>query len=48
MRVRAEEVFGDLWMPDPACYLTDKEIGKEVTQQVEAMEDDVLLSEQAA
>jgi 12,18-didecarboxysiroheme deacetylase len=24
-RVRAE-ALGDLWMPDPACYLTDKEI----------------------
>jgi len=28
--------------------LTNKEIGKEVMEQVEAMEDDVLLSEQAA
>jgi len=26
-RVRAEAVNGDLWAPDPACYLTDKEIG---------------------
>lgn len=26
-RVRAEAVFGDLWAPDPACYLTDSEIG---------------------
>ncbi|MBW1615106.1 MAG: 12,18-didecarboxysiroheme deacetylase [Deltaproteobacteria bacterium] len=26
-RVRAEAVTGDLWSPDPACYLTDKEIG---------------------
>ena len=26
-RVRAEAVYGDLWRPDPACYLTDKEIG---------------------
>lgn len=25
-RARAEAVFGDLWMEDPACYLTDKEI----------------------
>ena len=48
LRVRAEEIFGDPWMPDPACYLTDKEISKEVMEQVEAMEDDVLLSEQAA
>lgn len=26
-RVRAEAVFGDVWAPDPACYLTDGEIG---------------------
>jgi 12,18-didecarboxysiroheme deacetylase len=26
-RVRAEAVTGDLWTPDPACYLTDEEIG---------------------
>jgi len=26
-RVRAEAVRGDLWAPDPACYLTDEEIG---------------------
>jgi radical SAM protein with 4Fe4S-binding SPASM domain len=48
LRVRADECFGDPWMPDPACYLTNEEIGKEVTEQVEAMEYDVLLSEQAA
>jgi 12,18-didecarboxysiroheme deacetylase len=27
-RVRAEAVKGDLWAPDPACYLTDEEIGR--------------------
>ncbi|SMC24867.1 12,18-didecarboxysiroheme deacetylase [Desulfacinum hydrothermale DSM 13146] len=26
-RVRAEAATGDLWAPDPACYLTDSEIG---------------------
>jgi 12,18-didecarboxysiroheme deacetylase len=26
-RVRAEAASGDLWAPDPACYLTDAEIG---------------------
>ncbi len=26
-RVRAEAATGDLWAPDPACYLTDAEIG---------------------
>ncbi len=27
LRVRAEAVFGDAWAEDPACYLTDEEIG---------------------
>lgn len=27
LRVRAEAVFGDLWAEDPACYLTDEEVG---------------------
>jgi radical SAM protein with 4Fe4S-binding SPASM domain len=27
LRVRAEAVYGDYWAPDPACYLTDEEIG---------------------
>ena len=48
LRVRAQEFFGDPWMSDPACYLTEEEIGKEVMEQVAAMEDDVLLSGQAA
>ncbi|MDH3344076.1 MAG: 12,18-didecarboxysiroheme deacetylase [Desulfobacteraceae bacterium] len=26
-RVRSEAVTGDVWAPDPACYLTDEEIG---------------------
>lgn len=26
-RVRAEAVHSDIWAPDPACYLTDEEIG---------------------
>ncbi len=26
-RVRAEAMTGDVWAPDPACYLTDAEIG---------------------
>jgi 12,18-didecarboxysiroheme deacetylase len=28
-RVRAEAATGDVWAPDPACYLTDKEISKD-------------------
>ncbi len=27
LRVRADLVYGDPWAPDPACYLTDAEIG---------------------
>ena len=27
LRARAEAVFNDMWMEDPACYLTDEEIG---------------------
>ena len=27
-RARAEAVTGDIWAPDPACYLTNKEIAK--------------------
>ncbi len=26
-RARAEAAYGDIWAPDPACYLTDEEIG---------------------
>ncbi len=29
-RVRAEAVTGDVWAPDPACYLTDEEISQTV------------------
>ncbi|MBM4462062.1 MAG: radical SAM protein [Chloroflexi bacterium] len=29
LRVRSEAVFGDVWAEDPACYLTDGEIGIE-------------------
>lgn len=29
-RVRAEAITGDLWAPDPACYLTDEEIGVKI------------------
>ncbi len=28
-RARAEAYYGDVWAPDPACYLTDEEIGLE-------------------
>ncbi len=26
LRVRAEAIHGDVWAPDPACYLTDEEV----------------------
>jgi Fe-coproporphyrin III synthase len=29
-KVRAEAVTGDIWAPDPACYLTDEEIAQTV------------------
>jgi 12,18-didecarboxysiroheme deacetylase len=29
-RVRAEAVSGDVWAPDPACYLTDDEIAQTI------------------
>jgi Fe-coproporphyrin III synthase len=29
-RVRAEAVHGDIWAPDPACYLTDEEIAESI------------------
>jgi radical SAM protein with 4Fe4S-binding SPASM domain len=29
LRVRAERYFGEFLAPDPACYLTDEEIGIE-------------------
>ena len=31
-RVRAEAATGDLWAPDPACYLTDNEIRRDDSQ----------------
>jgi radical SAM protein with 4Fe4S-binding SPASM domain len=30
-RIRAEAVYGDMWQQDPACYLSDEEIG--ITQE---------------
>ncbi|MGR3220592.1 MAG: 12,18-didecarboxysiroheme deacetylase [Candidatus Anammoxibacter sp.] len=32
-RARAEAVYDDLWAPDPACYLTDEEIGLNGTKK---------------
>jgi len=35
LRVRADLHFGDPWAPDPACYLTDEEIGLNSKKQME-------------
>lgn len=35
LRVRADLHFGDPWAPDPACYLTDSEIGLDEEKQAE-------------
>jgi len=35
LRVRADLHFGDPWAPDPACYLTDTEIGLDAEKQEE-------------
>ena len=35
LRVRADLHFGDPWAPEPACYLTDEEIGLGAEQKVE-------------
>ncbi len=34
LRVRADLHFGDPWAPDPACYLTDEEIGLNGKKQI--------------
>jgi radical SAM protein with 4Fe4S-binding SPASM domain len=47
-RARAERVYGDPWMEDPACYLDNEEITREVPQTIEGMEADVHLEEKAA
>ncbi|MHC5164147.1 MAG: radical SAM protein [Planctomycetota bacterium] len=35
LRVRADLYYNDPWAPDPACYLTDKEIGLDEVKQQE-------------
>lgn len=37
LRVRADLYFGDPWAPEPACYLTDEEIGLNAEKQAELM-----------
>jgi len=38
LRVRADLRFGDPWAPDPACYLTDMEIGLDAKRQEELLQ----------
>lgn len=35
LRVRADLYFGDPWAPEPACYLTDEEIGLDAAKMAE-------------
>ena len=37
LRVRADLHFGDPWAPEPACYLTDEEIGLNADKQAELL-----------
>jgi MoaA/NifB/PqqE/SkfB family radical SAM enzyme len=47
LRVRADLVYGDPWAPEPACYLTDEEIGftDEKKARVRARGEDFILPE---
>jgi Fe-coproporphyrin III synthase len=47
LRVRADLTYNDPWAPDPACYLTDEEIGLDETkkQQLIAAGEDFILPE---
>ncbi len=47
-RARAEQVYGDPWMEDPACYLDNEEISREVPKVTESLERDVHFVEKAA
>jgi len=38
LRVRADLHFNDPWAPDPACYLTDEEIGLDDEKQEKLMQ----------
>jgi len=48
LRVRAERVYGDPWMPDPACYLSHEELSRGMSMSSETLEDNVLFEEEAA
>ncbi|MCD6386033.1 radical SAM protein [Candidatus Sumerlaeota bacterium] len=38
MRVRADLIYADPWAPEPACYLSDEEIGLDENKRQELME----------
>lgn len=47
-RVRAEAVYGDIWGPDPSCYLTNEEIGLQPdAESNRSFKDDFRISTQA-
>jgi radical SAM protein with 4Fe4S-binding SPASM domain len=37
-RVRALQVYGNPWSPDPACYLTDEEIGHAASEEAKVIQ----------
>ena len=47
-RVRAEKTYGDPWMPDPACYLTSEELGRDLPDHADKMAEALLWNEMAA
>jgi MoaA/NifB/PqqE/SkfB family radical SAM enzyme len=47
-RARAEKVYGDPWMHDPQCYLTDEEIRRDLPESASAMVEAALPKEKAA
>ena len=48
LRVRADLAYGDPWMPDPACYLSDEELSREIPPRRDVLEKHVQLEEKAA
>jgi radical SAM protein with 4Fe4S-binding SPASM domain len=47
-RARADKVYGDPWMHDPQCYLTDEEIRRDLPESASAMVEAALPKEKAA
>jgi radical SAM protein with 4Fe4S-binding SPASM domain len=47
-RARAEKVYGDPWMPDPQCYLSNEEIRRDVPEPAQVATETVVPEEKAA